>query len=243
MREKSAWLRRELFEMVVRQGKGHLPSCFSCVDILVALYYGGIKYDKVIVSKGHAAMALYPILADLGHFPKQELERFTHGLLGMYADTRIPGIEAMSGSLGHGLGIGAGMALAGHRTFVVLGDGECYEGSVWEAAMFAAHHRLGNLTAIVDRNNISILGETETLLELGDLEEKFRAFGWASKTIDGHSHAELVAALSWPDLAKPLAIIANTVKGKGLSFMENDSRWHGNMPSDEQIEIARAELC
>ncbi|MDP6175555.1 MAG: thiamine pyrophosphate-dependent enzyme, partial [Rhodospirillales bacterium] len=176
LKEKAAWLRRELFEMAMRPRKGHLPSCYSCTEILISLYYNGIANydaknpaspdrDRVIISKGHAAMALYPILADLGFFPKDELERFTlpGSILGMYADWRVPGIEGISGSLGHGLGMGAGMALAArrdgkeNRSFVVLGDGECYEGSVWESAMFAAHHNLDKLIGIVDRNSLCIL--------------------------------------------------------------------------------------
>lgn len=263
LEEKAAWLRRELFEMVIRQGKGHLPSCFSCTEILVSLYYGGIanyragdpqdpERDRVIVSKGHAAMALYPILADIGYFPAEELQRFTQpgGLLGMYADWRIPGIEGISGSLGHGLGMGAGMALAakrdgdGHRVFVILGDGECYEGSVWEAAMFAAHNRLDKLIAIVDRNALCILGRTEELLELGDLAEKWRSFGWHAVTIDGHSFGDLRDAfgLIGQSGGKPLAIIANTVKGKGISFMEGRAEWHNRMPDAAGIAVARAEL-
>ena len=261
--EKARWLRCELFEMVMRQKKGHIPSSFSCADILTALYYGGIvRYtpgnadapdrDRVIISKGHAAMALYPILADIGYFPKEELTRFTQpgGLLGMYADFRIPGIEGISGSLGHGVGMGAGMALAArmdkrdYRTFVILGDGECYEGSIWESAMFAAHHKLDNLVTIVDRNALCILGQTEELLELGDLEDKWRSFGWHAVTANGHSFNSILNALSnvGGTKGRPLAIIANTVKGKGISFMEGRSEWHNRMPSEEQIALARAEL-
>jgi transketolase len=263
LKEKAAWLRCALFDMVMRQRKGHLPSSYSITEILVALYYGGIaRYragepdfpgrDRVIVSKGHAAMALYPILADLGYFERGELERFTEpgGLLGMYADWRVPGIEGISGSLGHGLGMGAGFALAAKRdgadfrTFVILGDGECYEGSVWEAAMFAAHHRLDNLIAIVDRNQLCILGRTEDLLELGDLEAKWRSFGWETLGVDGHDLGELLDALGRIGQAggKPLAIIAHTVKGKGISFMEGRSEWHNRMPDKDQAAQARAEL-
>ncbi len=261
--DKAAWLRREIFEMVIRQKKGHIPSSFSCAEILTALYYGDIvRYsrgwaddpdrDRVIISKGHAAAALYPILADIGYFPAEELARFTQpgGLLGMYADFRVPGIEGISGSLGHGIGMGAGFALAArmdkkdYRTFVVLGDGECYEGSIWESAMFAAHHKLDNLVAIVDRNALCILGQTEELLELGDLEDKWRSFGWHAVTANGHSFDSLMRALSQvgDTKGKPLAIIANTVKGKGVSFMEGRSEWHNRMPSEEQIAQARAEL-
>jgi len=263
LEDKALWLRRELFEMAMRQKKGHIPSTYSCADLVTALYYGGVlKYkegepeyadrDRVIVSKGHAAMVLYPVLADIGYFPADELKRFTEpgGLLGMYADFRIPGIEGISGSLGHGLGMGAGFALAarqdGHdyRTFVILGDGECYEGSVWESAMFAAHHKLDKLVAIVDRNELCILGRTEDLVELGDLEDKWRSFGWNALSIDGHDFGEIFDAFAKLDKSdgRPLAIIANTVKGKGISFMEGRPEWHSRMPSDEQMAIARAEL-
>jgi transketolase len=260
---KALWLRQELFNMAMRQKKGHIPSSFSCAEILVALYYGGIanitrgqpedpNRDRIIVSKGHAAMSQYPILADYDFFPKDELSRFTQkgGLLGMYADFRIPGIEGISGSLGHGIGMGAGFSLAArldssaYNTFVILGDGECYEGSIWESAMFAAHRKLDNLVAIVDRNELCIMGKTEELLELGDLEDKWRSFGWHSCTVDGHSFSDLMAAfdLVGKTDGKPLAIVANTIKGKGISFMEGRPEWHNRMPNDTQISEARIEL-
>ena len=260
---KALWLRRELWDMVMRAKNGHIPSSYSCAEIVTALYYGGVvRYtpgnasdpgrDRVIVSKGHAAMVLYPILADIGYFDRAELQNFTRpgGLLGMYADVRIPGIEGISGSLGHGLGMGAGFALAarydGHsyRTFVVLGDGECYEGSVWETAMFAAHHKLDNLVAIVDRNALCILGRTEELVALGDLAAKWRSFGWTAIEVDGHNFDELMGALDHVGRTqgRPLAIIANTVKGKGISFMEGRPEWHNRMPNAEQMARARGEL-
>jgi transketolase len=250
--------------MVAQQKAGHLPSCFSMAEILVSLYFGGVAHlvpgapkdpsrDRILVSKGHAAMGQYPILAELGFFPKSELERFTQpgGLLGMYADFRIPGIEGISGSLGHGVGMGAGIALAArldqqaHRAFVILGDGENYEGSIWESAMFAAHYRLDNLVVIVDRNQLCILGRTEELLQLGDLEDKWRSFGWEAVTVDGHSYASLLPAFARIGRTggKPLAIIANTVKGKGVSFMEGHAEWHNRMPNDAQIAQARQELA
>ena len=260
---KALWLRRELWDMVMRAKNGHIPSSYSCAEIVTALYYGGVaRYtpgrpddpdrDRVIVSKGHAAMVLYPILADIGYFDRGELQRFTQpgGLLGMYADVRIPGIEGISGSLGHGLGMGAGFALAarhdgqGFRTFVIMGDGECYEGSVWETAMFAAHHKLDNLVAIVDRNALCILGRTEELVALGNLAEKWRSFGWTAIEVDGHSFDELSGALAevGRTQGRPLVIIANTVKGKGISFMEGRPEWHNRMPNTEQLKQARTEL-
>ncbi|MEE2746191.1 MAG: transketolase [Pseudomonadota bacterium] len=263
LEEKASWLRRELWKMVIRQKSGHIPSSFSCVEIIVSLYYGGAakvfrgkpehpERDRIIVSKGHAAMVQYPVLADLGYFRKSELKKFTQpgGLLGMYADVNIPGIEAISGSLGHGVGIGSGYALAAkmdnadYKTFVVVGDGECYEGSIWESAMFASHHKLENLIVIVDCNELCILGRTKDLLDLGDLADKWRSFGWKSVCVDGHSFKELSSALSSVGQtdSQPLCIIANTVKGKGISFMEGLAEWHNRMPNQRQEAIARAEL-
>jgi transketolase len=260
---KSHWLRRELFKMVMATKKGHIPSSFSCTEILVGLFYGGVlryrrgepqdpQRDRLIVSKGHAAMALYPILADVGWVAERELAQFTKkdAVLRMYADPSIPGIDAISGSLGHGLGIASGMCLAAkqdgrdQRSFVVLGDSECYEGSVWEGAYFAAHYELDNLVAIVDRNGLSIMGKTEELLSIGSLEDKFRSFGWEAVSVDGHSYEELLGAYSrqGKTSGKPLAIIANTVKGKGISFMENRSEWHNRMPDAAQQEQAWRDL-
>ena len=260
---KSQWLRKQLFQMVMATKKGHIPSSFSCTELLLGLFYGGaLRYrkgepqdpsrDRLIVSKGHAAMALYPILADIGYVDPAELAQFTKkdALLRMYADPSIPGIDAISGSLGHGLGIAAGFCLAARqdgrnqRSFVVLGDSECYEGSVWESAYFASHYQLDNLVAIVDRNGLSIMGRTEELLKIGSLQEKFASFGWESVSIDGHSYQEILGAYAkiGNTGGRPLAIIANTVKGKGISFMENRSEWHNRMPDAEQQKQAWADL-
>jgi transketolase len=252
---KSQWLRRELWQMVMATRKGHIPSSYSCAEALLSLYYGDVlRYrrgepqdpgrDRVIVSKGHAAMALYPILADIGFVPQSALAQFTRkdALLRMYADPSIPGIDAISGSLGHGLGIASGLCLAARldgrsqRAFVVLGDSECYEGSVWESACFASHHGLDNLVAVVDRNGLAIMGRTEELCRIGSLEEKFRSFGWEAVTVDGHSYSELLPALRrvGDTGGRPLAIIARTVKGKGISFMEDRSEWHNRMPNEAE---------
>ena len=261
--ERARWLRQEVFDMVLRQRDGHIPSSFSMAEILVTLYYGGVlrwthgnpgdpERDRLIVSKGHAAMALYPILANIGYFPRQELERFTQpdGLLGMYADVRIPGIEGISGSLGHGLGMACGFCYAArmtgksYRSFVILGDGECYEGSVWESAMFGAHHGFDDLVAIVDRNALCILGETERLVRMEPFDDKWRAFGWHVERVDGHSLQDLQTAFSMIGRTggRPLAIVADTVKGKGISFMEGRSEWHNRMPTAAQVAQARREL-
>lgn len=262
LESKAAWLRRELFEMFIRAKKGHIPSCFSCVDILVTLYYGGHltnttpkdpDRDRVFISKGHAGMALYPILCDLGYVDKSEVQRFTKpgGVFRFYPDPSIPGIEAITGSLGHGLGIAIGHALAAKRdnksykNFVILGDGECYEGSTWEQAMFAAHHKLDNLVAIIDKNDCCIMGHTDDCLSLGSLEDKFHAFGWGIVKLDGHDFNHIDSALTYARRSdhKPTAIIANTTKGKGISFMEGKPEWHNKFPSEEQIQIALKELA
>jgi len=263
LEEKSKWLRREILEMCGRAEAGHVSSAFSCVEILVALYYGGIlrfdprkpdwdERDWFILSKGHAAPALFCVLTDSGFFPADELNNFCRGgILGSHPDTKVPGIEAVTGSLGHGLGISAGLALAAkmdrklNMTVVLLSDGECYEGSTWEAAMFASHHQLNNLVAIVDRNMLSATDFTENALGLNPLGEKWRTFGWEVAAIDGHSFKEIFS--TFKDFrsyrsSKPLMIIANTTKGKGVSFLENNPLAHALVPKGKQLEQAREEL-
>lgn len=264
LKQKAKWVREQIFEMAIRVGHGHITSSFSCVEILVALYQGGILHfdasnpnlkdrDRFILSKGQAGLAIYPVLADLGFFPVSELMNFTqaNSMLGCHADNNVPGVETVTGSLGHGLGIAVGLALCAkmdredYLTITLLGDAECYEGSVWEAAMFAAHHQLNNLVAIIDRNQQGVLGFTEELLRLDPLEEKWKSFGWDVVTIDGHSFEQIFAAskgIRSTTSNKPCVIIANTIKGKGVSFMENQRGWHCRVPSGEQIELARQEL-
>jgi transketolase len=264
LKEKAKWLRIELFKMLIKSKSGHIPSCFSMIEILVSLYYGGIsnlnklkyndeKRDRVLISKGHAAMALYPILADLGNYEKNELEKFTEvgGILGLYADFRVPGIEGISGSLGHGVGMGAGFAYDAKinnehfKTFVILGDGECYEGSIWESAIFAASKQLDNLIVFVDRNSLCILGKTEELLELGDLKAKWNTFGWESYEINGHDFEQIFQTFSEINnstLKKPKVIICNTIKGKGVSFMEGKAEWHNRVPSHELLQLGLEQL-
>ena len=261
--EKARRLRLEILEMSLKGGGGHLPSAFSMADLLVALFHGGVLRwrrgeprwsgrDRLIVSKGHAAAALYPILADLDYFPRSELGRYAQpdGLLGIFADPKVPGIEAPSGSLGHGVGIGAGIAWAAKqdgtdvRAFTVLGDGECTEGSIWEAALFAAHQGLDNLVAVVDRNGSCILGHTEELVRLEPLEDKWRAFGWHTVRVDGHDFAGLLSAFALVGRTegRPLVVIADTVKGKGVPFMEDRPEWHNRLPSGETAAQARRAL-
>lgn len=263
--QKARWLRRQTMDMVAAAGKGHLGGSFSCLDILVALYYGGFvafdpghpKWegrDRVILSKGHGALGIYPILADLGFFPMAELQQFTGegSRLGGHPDWRVPGVETVSGSLGHGLSVGAGLALGarlsgqGFRTVVLLGDGECHEGSVWEAAMFAAHYQLHRLIAIVDYNKICATDFLEACLRVDSLEDKWRAFGWEVAAVRGHAFEELVPVLGQAfsrEATTPFVILAHTVKGRGVSFMENHPHWHHAVPKGEQLELARRELA
>lgn len=233
--EKAKWLRREIFELVVSKRKGHIPSCFSIVEILVALYYGGIKrpQDKVIISKGHAAMALYPILCDLGLVDKSELAKFTDkdGIFRMYADPSIPGVPAVTGSLGHGIGIAAGYALAAkmdgrdERTYVILGDGECDEGSVYESINFVTRNRLSaRVRLIIDKNGLCIWGEANCGFPVN---------------CNGHNFKQIMKH----DFVIEGSMVANTVKGKGISFMENKAHWHNRMMNAEEIEQARKELA
>ena len=248
--EKSRWVRQQSLEVAVRAGHGHLGGAFSCTDILVALYYGGLLrqgIDRFILSKGHACLPLYVILADLGYFPKEELGRFCQpgALLQGHPTRQIPGIEADTGFLGHGLGIGAGMALAGQLdgkegyVYVLLGDGECYEGSVWEAAQFAGQYRLSNLIAIVDNNGLGVMGKVEKL------GEEWRAFGWQLAHVDGHDIEAIKEMLCWVNTKrrrKPFVLVADTIKGKGVSFMENKIEWHHGVPKGEELEQARREF-
>lgn len=264
LKKKAKIVRQQVLEMCARAGEGRLASALSCTEILVALFYGGIlcydaknikweKRDRFVMSKSPGTVGLYPILSDLGFFPGTELDKFCisdDGILGPYGDD-IPGIEAVWGSLGHGLGVGLGLALAARMdkkkyiTLVLLGDGECYEGSIWEAAMFAGHHQLNNLVGIIDRNGICTIDFTENCLRLEPLENKWQAFGWDTVTIDGHSFEGIFAAFKGfrdRKSKKPLMIIANTVKGKGISLLENNPMGHVIIPTGEQLEKAREEL-
>ena len=261
---KSKWLRSEIFEMVVKVNQGHIASSLSQAEILISLYYSGIlnikkknpKYknrDRVIVSKGHSAMGAYPIFADLGYINKNELSKYgtPSGKLRIYGDKSIPGIETTSGSLAQAPGIATGFAYCSKLdrqnfyTYVILSDGEHYEGQLWETAMFASHYKLDNLVFIVDRNKQIILGKNEKLLKLEPLGKKWESFGWNVFDINGHKYSELVPVLKKTRKlknGKPSLIIANTIKGKGISYMEDVTRWHNTMPNDKQIQIARKDL-
>ena len=260
---KATDLRLDILQAVKSAGRGHIGGAYSMIDILAALYHSGfLRYDAkapnwsgrdwFVLSKGHAGVGLYAILADCGFFPKEELFKLNNGsLLGEHPDISIPGIETVGGSLGHGLGIAAGFALSvkqdgsDRRAVVLMGDGECYEGSVWEAAIFAAQQSLGNLLLVIDRNGLIATGKTETVSRLEPLEEKWTSFGWNVISLDGHNVRSILGALSGikrSNHAKPTVIIAETVKGKGVSFMENKIEWHHSGLNDEEYRLAKNEL-
>ena len=236
---------------------------FSLVEILRALYDHVLKFDsknpkmserdRFILSKGHGCLALYTMLADKGYFPEEELWKFckSDGLLGGHPEIKVPGVEAVTGSLGHGLSIGIGFALnakhekARYRTFVVLGDGECNEGTVWEAAMCAGKHRLDNLIAIVDYNKQQAYGSTYEVQDLEPFADKWRAFGFAAIEVDGHNLGRLVSVFSSVPLErnKPTAVICHTVKGKGVQCAENNMEWHHKNKIDKaEVDLILAEL-
>jgi len=245
--KKAKVIRKHVITSIYNAGTGHPGGSLSCVDILVALYFEIMKpnFDRFILSKGHAAPALYATLAECGYFPIESLSslRKNNGYLQGHPSAKISGIEVSSGSLGQGLSIGCGLALSKKldedisRVFVLLGDGECDEGQIWEAAMFASHNKLDNLITIVDRNTYQIDGKTEEILSLEPFRKKWEAFGWEVSEINGHSFPEIINALN-KYIDKPHVIIANTIKGKGISMIENSNRFHGKAPSaDEMITI------
>ncbi len=257
-------MRYEILLAALGAGKGHVPPAFSWVEIGTCLFYSGAlridprdprwpARDRFLLSKGHACLTLYAILADLGFFSSDELGRFAKdgSMLAGHPDLEVPGAEMISGSLGHGLGVGAGLALsaqldASDRLCVVLlGDGECQEGSVWEAAMFASQHKLDRLVAIVDRNRLGATDFTENTLGLEPFAKRWESFGWEVKTVDGHDLKKLCSefiALRRRTRKQPLVYIANTVKGKGLAFMENSPDWHHALPKGEAAQKALAFL-
>ena len=255
-------IRIHALKMVNRARTSHIGSNLSAADLLAALYGGILRVDpsnpdwsdrdRFILSKGHATAAIYAVLAERGFFPLGWLDDYCQNgsLLPGHITRGLPGTEASTGSLGHGSPIACGIALAGkrdsrnYRVFVLLGDGECDEGSVWESVLFAPHHKLDNLIAIIDYNKIQSFGNTKDILDLNPFAEKWRAFGWAVREIDGHDLEQIEDALtSVPfETGRPSCIIAHTVKGKGVSFMEGKLTWHYQNPDDEQLCQALAEL-
>lgn len=240
----------------------HIGGALSIVEIITTLYGGIMKFnpknpldpnrDRFILSKGHACLALYSVLAETGYFKREELKNFEKSgsfLLGHPVMNKVMGIEFSTGSLGMGLSLGIGVAYAGkrrnreYRTYVVLGDGECNEGSVWEGIMSAAHLKLDNLIVVFDKNNLQQTGRNQDILNLGNLSEKLKSFGWDTHEIDGHNIKELLEVLNKKDRKqKPTSIIANTVKGKGFSFSENNNEWHHTILTKKNYDLALQEL-
>lgn len=253
-------LRRRLLRVIHTAGAGHTGGGLSCLDILSVLYHRVLHVspetadhpgrDRYVQSKGHCVEALYTVLADCGFFPAADLDtvcRYRSPYVG-HPTRKIRGIEMNTGALGHGLSVCVGMALAArmdsatYRTYTLLGDGELAEGSNWEAAMAASHYHLDNLVAILDHNSLQITGRTRDVMSNEPLVEKWRAFGWAVRAVDGHDYAALTAALTCPHPGQPLLVLAHTIKGKGISFMEQVAKWHHGVPSDAELARALAEL-
>lgn len=255
-------IRKSIFRTVCLNKAGHLASSLSSVEILVSLYFGNIlrydveepewrERDRFILSKGHAALAFYHVLAKAGYFEQKKVDSFCmkgseFGGLATYG--KVPGVEMTSGSLGHGLSFAAGIAMAAqininplYHVYTMMGDGELQEGEVWEAALFISHNNLTNLTIIVDYNRIQATGFSKDIIDLGDLSEKWKAFGFYVIEVDGHNTDEIIKSLKM-EVNRPKVIIANTIKGKGLSFVENKGDWHYKMPSGKEVEIGLQEL-
>jgi len=264
LEKKAQEIRNLVLDMCIKAGTGHVTSSLSCIDILVSLYCGGIlrhdpdnpnweARDRFILSKGQASPALYAVLADCGYFTKKELSKFAQkgGKFGVHLQRDVPGVEITSGSLGQGFGTAAGIALGAkmnqelYLVFTLLGDGECYEGSIWETAMFASHNRLNNLIAIIDRNYLCVTDFTENLIALEPMDEKWRSFGWNVCRINGHSIEEIFKALCSVRSRrsnKPLLVIADTVKGCGVESLCYQPLCHGIAPKGEDAVKAMREL-
>jgi transketolase len=257
-------LRRKILNVIFQAGSGHPGGSLSAADILTALYFGGIlqydsnnpadqKRDRFILSKGHASALLYCVLAKAGYFPEEKLKDYrkigSELFLSGHPHPKTPGVEIASGSLGQGLSVGHGIALAArvdkldYNVYVVLGDGEIQEGQIWEAAMSAVKFNSNNLIAIIDNNKVAQDNVTKDLKDLEPLEDKWNAFGWDTHRIDGHSMEEVMNVLRLPlHASKPRMIIADTIKGKGVSFMEGQTAWHGVAPSEDDLQKALKEL-
>ncbi|HSJ11031.1 MAG TPA: transketolase [Longimicrobiales bacterium] len=262
LRERARILRRHIVEMLHEAASGHPGGSLSAVEIVTALYFGGVlrhdpkrpewpDRDRFVLSKGHGVPVQYAALAEAGYLPHEELKtlrRIDSRLQGHPVLGTAPGIEASTGSLGQGLSIALGMALAArldaadYRVYCLMGDGECQEGQVWEAAMAAGHHRPDNLIAIVDNNKFQLDGATADIIGLEPFASKWEAFGWAVREIDGHDIGAVMDALVWAADNAPACIIAHTVKGKGVSFMEGENAYHGVAPSTDELTRALGEL-
>ncbi|MDR0880469.1 MAG: transketolase [Clostridioides sp.] len=263
LNERACAIRKDIVTMVHDAKSGHPGGSLSAVEMLTALYFDEMNIDssnpkmedrdRFVLSKGHAAPALYAVLAERGYFDKEELKglRKTGRMLQGHPDMKgVPGVEMSTGSLGQGFSAACGMAMASKldnapwSVYALLGDGEIQEGIVWEAAMSAANYKLDNIVAFLDNNGLQIDGKTEDVMDLGSIVNKFKAFGWNVIEIDGHDFDQIFAALDMArsTVEKPTMIVAKTVKGKGVSFMENQAGWHGSAPNDEQLEQALEEL-
>ncbi len=261
LKEKARQLRINSIKLVYQAGSGHPGGSLSAADILSVLFYHEMKYDpkrpdwpdrdRFILSKGHCTPLLYSVFADVGYFPKEELATYRRlGRLTGHPNPKLPGVEIATGSLGQGLSVGHGMVLAGrldkknYYVYVLLGDGELNEGQVWEAAMSAAHYKSDHLIAIVDNNRVAQDNMTASLKGIEPVDKKFEAFGWQVYRIDGHDIEKLIGTISAAKKTggKPICIVADTIKGKGVSFMENQPGWHGKAPSEDQLKKAIAEL-
>ena len=265
IKEIAKQIRKYIFKAAYFGGTGHLASAFSIVEVLGVLYFKGIlkysvndpsweKRDKLIMSKGHASLAMYSVLTMIGYLKEEELYTFCKPGSHLGGEPKlgdIPGIEATTGSLGHGLSFGVGIAISNKlnnldsKVYVILGDGECQEGSVWEAVMSAAHYKLDNLTVVLDSNKLQAMGTLNDILELEAMKDKWSAFGWDVEEIDGHNPQEIYDAFQknlQKHVKKPRIIIANTIKGKGVSFMENVPIWHYRMPNSDELRIVIKEL-
>ncbi|MBM4067089.1 MAG: transketolase [Planctomycetes bacterium] len=263
LEERARVIRRHVVRMLAKAGSGHPGSSLSTVDLLVALFYNKLRHnpqqpawpdrDRFVLSKGHACPALYAVLAENGYFGVDKLDtlrQFGSILQGHPSMKITPGIEISGGSLGQGLSVGLGIALAGkldkkdYRTYVMLGDGELAEGQVWEAAMAASHYKADNLCAIIDQNGLQIDGFIHEIMSSYPIPDKWRGFGWHVLEISGHDYEAILSAYDEAEKikGKPTVIVAKTIKGKGISFMENQVDWHGKAPSKEEAERALAEL-
>jgi len=263
MEERSKVIRRHVVRMLAKAGSGHPGSSLSTVDLLVALFYNKLRHnpqqpawpdrDRFVMSKGHGCPALYAVLAEMGYFGIDKLDtlrQFGSILQGHPCMKTTPGIEISGGSLGQGLSVGLGIALAAkldkkdYRTYVMLGDGEIEEGQVWEAAMAASHYKADNLCAIIDQNGLQIDGFIHEIMSSYPIPDKWRGFGWHVIEINGHDYKAISSAYDEAEKIKgrPTVIVAKTIKGKGVSFMENQVDWHGKAPSKEEAERALAEL-
>lgn len=261
--DKARLYRKEILEIITEAGSGHPGGSLSCVEILISLYFCKMNHkpdnpqwemrDRFIMSKGHASAALYVTLADCGYFDKEKLKNFRKlgSQLQGHVYSTVPGVELSTGSLGHGLSVANGMALAGkisklnYKVYCLLGDGEIQEGSIWEAAMTAAQHRLHNVCAIIDYNKVQQNDKVINIKNEEPLVEKWKSFGWDVEEVNGHSFEELINGLDKLGKTdkKPFLVIANTVKGKGVSFMEGRANWHGKAPDKEDLRLALKELC